>query len=69
MIPMLARTIQGCYVGNLEDMTELMELVSQGKIPPIPVDVREASADTATAALDDLRNGKVAGRAVLRFQG
>ena len=36
MIPILARTIQGSYVGNLAEMSELMQLVRQGKIRPLP---------------------------------
>jgi D-arabinose 1-dehydrogenase-like Zn-dependent alcohol dehydrogenase len=67
MIPILARTIQGSYVGNLADMTELMELVRAGKIPPIDVEERPASAETATRTLQDLREGKVRGRAVLMY--
>lgn len=67
LIPMLERTVQGSYVGSLADMTELMELVCDGRIAPIPVDARPASAAVATAALDDLRKGAVAGRTVLTF--
>ena len=67
LIPMLERIVQGSYVGSLADMTELMELVRDGRIPAIPVDPRPASASAATAALDDLRHGSVAGRAVLTF--
>ncbi|MDH5670534.1 MAG: alcohol dehydrogenase [Myxococcales bacterium] len=67
MIPILARTIQGSYVGSLAEMGELMELVRAGKIPAIPIEERPASAENATRTLQDLRDGKVAGRAVLMY--
>jgi len=67
MIPILARTIQGSYVGNLAEMTELMELVRAGKIPAIDVEERPATVDNATKTLQDLREGKVRGRAVLMY--
>lgn len=62
-IPMMARTIQGSYVGSLDEMGELMALVREGKISPI--DIEERRADGATQALRDLKAGKVKGRAVL----
>jgi D-arabinose 1-dehydrogenase-like Zn-dependent alcohol dehydrogenase len=67
MIPLMARTIQGSYVGSLAEMRELMALVRAGKIPAMSIEQRPASAAAATQALDDLRNGRVAGRAVLTF--
>ena len=33
----------GSYVGSLEEMHELMELVKAGKVPPIPVQTRPLS--------------------------
>lgn len=69
LIPMLERSIRGSYVGSLAEMGELMALVRDGRIPPIPVERREATAAAATAAIDDLRHGRVAGRAVLCFPG
>lgn len=67
MIPLLGRTIQGSYVGSLAEMRELMGLLRTGAIPAIPVHERRASADAATAALDDLRQGSITGRVVLTF--
>jgi D-arabinose 1-dehydrogenase-like Zn-dependent alcohol dehydrogenase len=67
MIPLLAQTIQGSYVGRLDDMAELMSLARGGRIPPIPLQTREASADTVRLALDELRAGRVTGRTVLTF--
>jgi D-arabinose 1-dehydrogenase-like Zn-dependent alcohol dehydrogenase len=67
MIPILSRTIQGSYVGNLAQMGELMDLVRQGKIPAIDIEERPASAESATRTLGDLREGKVRGRVVLMY--
>ena len=64
MIPIMERGIQGCYVGNLENMGELMAHVRAGKIPPIPLDVRDMNCCNET--LNDLRDGKIVGRAVLK---
>ena len=63
-IPMNARTIQGSYVGSLEEMTELMAMVREGKIAPIQIE--ERPLDQATQTLADLKAGKVTGRVVLR---
>ncbi len=62
-IPMNARIIQGSYVGTLEDMAELMELVRAGKIAPIAIHERPFSE--ANAALADLKAATVQGRQVL----
>ena len=62
-IPMNARIIQGSYVGTLQDMKELMELVRAGKIAPI--DIVERPLAEASDALADLKAGKVRGRQVL----
>ena len=60
---MNARIIQGSYVGSLEDMAELMSLVRAGKIAPIEISGRPLAQ--ASAALADLKAGKVKGRQVL----
>ncbi|MFM1895465.1 MAG: hypothetical protein RLZZ385_539 [Pseudomonadota bacterium] len=62
-LPMNARTIQGSYVGSLAEMGELMALVRDGKIAPI--EIHERPLAEATAALDDLKAGRVRGRQVL----
>ena len=62
-LPMNARIIRGSYVGTLQDMAELMELVRAGKIAPI--EIRERPLAEADAALADLKAGKVQGRQVL----
>jgi D-arabinose 1-dehydrogenase-like Zn-dependent alcohol dehydrogenase len=60
-------TIEGSYVGTLEDLRELLVLVQAGKVPPIPIETRPA--DQASLALSDLKSGgKVRGRVVLHHQ-
>jgi D-arabinose 1-dehydrogenase-like Zn-dependent alcohol dehydrogenase len=62
-LPMNARTIQGSFVGTLQEMGELMELVRAGKIAPI--EIQERPLEEASAALADLKAGRVKGRQVL----
>jgi alcohol dehydrogenase, propanol-preferring len=64
MFPFKMMTIEGSYVGTLEDLRELLALVQQGRVPPIPIERRPASE--ASQALSDLKaGGKVRGRVVL----
>src|SRR5262249_26231281 len=57
-------TIEGSYVGTLQDLKELLELGRAGKLAPIPIESR--SAERATESLTDLKTGgKVRGRVVL----
>ncbi|MFB3101000.1 MAG: alcohol dehydrogenase [Gammaproteobacteria bacterium] len=62
-LPMNARIIQGCYVGTLAEMGELMELVRDGKITPI--EIHERPLAEASDALADMKAGRVQGRQVL----
>lgn len=61
--PMRALTIEGNYVGSLEDMRQLMELVREKHIPAPPISTRPL--DDAQMVIDELRDGKITGRAVL----
>jgi D-arabinose 1-dehydrogenase-like Zn-dependent alcohol dehydrogenase len=64
LFPFKMMTVEGSYVGTLEDLRELLALVQAGKVPPIPIESRPA--DQASAALSDLKSGgKVRGRVVL----
>jgi alcohol dehydrogenase/propanol-preferring alcohol dehydrogenase len=63
LIAMKAVTIQGSYVGSLSETQELIDLVRDKKIAPIPVTTRPLNQ--VDAALRDLKNGKLVGRAVL----
>jgi D-arabinose 1-dehydrogenase-like Zn-dependent alcohol dehydrogenase len=64
LMPQRSLTLRGSYVGTLEEMEEVMALGREGKVPPIPLDVRPLSA--APQALQDLRAGRVAGRVILK---
>ena len=63
LIPIKAVTIQGSYVGNLKETKELLELVRTKNVPPVPI-VKLPLAK-ANQALNDLKAGKLVGRAVL----
>jgi alcohol dehydrogenase, propanol-preferring len=65
-IPLLvlrAINLRGSYVGNLGELKELIDLVKQGRVRPMPVEAVPMAQ--ANAALDRLRAGKVKGRLVL----
>lgn len=61
--PMRALSIEGSYVGSLQDMRDLMALVRERHIVPPPI--TKHPLDEAPSVLDDLRDGKITGRAVL----
>lgn len=63
LIPMKAITIQGSYVGNVKETQELIDLVREKSIAPIPVTTRPLSK--ANESLLDLQRGRLVGRAVL----
>lgn len=64
LMPVKSLTIQGSYVGTLDELKALVALGQAGKIPPIPLDLRPL--DAAPKALDDLRAGHVNGRIILQ---
>ena len=59
MTTLTARTIRGVYVGSLQEMDELMQLVRKNKIDHVDVEKRHASE--ANKTLNDLKNGKING--------
>ncbi len=61
-----AISIQGSYVGNVQELKEVVALAKKKKLKPSPIETRPA--DQANAALEDLKNGKVLGRIVLNFE-
>jgi len=63
MLPLRALTVMGSYVGSLNEAREMMALVREGKVDPIPVETRPLSE--AGKSLNDLRHGKITGRVVL----
>ncbi len=63
LLVLRAISLRGSYVGNLIELRELIELVKQGRVRPMPVETMPMNQ--ANAALDKLRSGKVKGRLVL----
>jgi len=62
-LPLRAMTLRGSYVGSHRDIAELLELVNRSGMPQVPI--RTRTLDEVSAALGDLRAGKVVGRVVL----
>ena len=63
VIPMRPLTIQGSYVGTLQELHELVDLVKRTGMKAIPVSTRPMAQ--ANAAMQDLHHGRVVGRTVL----
>jgi len=63
-LPLRGIGIAGSYVGTLSEFAELLDLARAGKIKPMPLQRR--SMDEAQKTLEDLRAGRILGRAVLR---
>ena len=65
-LPLLAlqgHSIIGSITGSLSEAKELLDLVKEGKIAPIPIEHRPLTE--ANLTLGELRDGKVIGRVVL----
>jgi D-arabinose 1-dehydrogenase-like Zn-dependent alcohol dehydrogenase len=62
-IALRAISLEGSFVGTLEEMRQLMALVKAGKIPELPIVARPLSS--AAETLSELEAGKLIGRAVL----
>ena len=58
--------IVGSYVGNLQELKEVVALAKKRKIKSAPVETRPG--EQASAALEDLKAGRVLGRVVLDFE-
>ncbi|MFY9684218.1 MAG: zinc-binding dehydrogenase [Pseudolabrys sp.] len=63
MFPLKAMTIEGTTTGTLAEARELIDLVRTKTIEPPPISERPLA--DASAALDNLRAGKIVGRVVL----
>jgi D-arabinose 1-dehydrogenase-like Zn-dependent alcohol dehydrogenase len=61
--PLRALSIAGSYVGNLQELREVVALAKKKKLKPLPLATRPA--DEVNAILEDLKAGKVLGRVVL----
>src|SRR4051812_12248637 len=58
--------IVGSYVGNLQELKELVALAKKKRLKPLPVETRPAGR--VNDAMADLNAGKVLGRIVLDFE-
>ena len=63
MLPLKVGNIVGSYVGTQQDLEELLDLVRDGLVTPVPIIKRQLSE--APMAIQDLRSGKDIGRYVL----
>lgn len=63
MLPLKVVNIVESYVGTQKDLVELLDLIRNGKVKPVPVIKRQLSE--APLAIQDLRDGKDVGRYVL----
>ena len=63
LIPLRAFTITGAYTGKFADLVELVALAEQGAIQSVVS--RKFSLDQANDALEELKAGKIIGRAVI----
>lgn len=64
LVSMKAVSVEGSYVGSLQEMQELMTLARSGVLPALPVTT--LPLDQAFTALEDLRAGRIRGRAILK---
>ena len=62
-VPIRAMTIQGSYTGSLQELNELIKLVSKQPLPLVPT--RTVGLDGAQRVIVDIKAGKVVGRTVL----
>lgn len=63
LFPMRPLAIRGSYVGNLQELSEIVGFAKAGKLKLVPV--KRRPLEEAHAALMDLKDGKVIGRVVL----
>ena len=59
--------IVGSYVGNLQELNEVVALVRSGKLKPAPIETRPIAE--VNRVLDELKVGKILGRVVLNVNG
>ncbi len=64
MFPLRELTLAGSYVGSLAEACQLIDLVRQGRVRPIPV--HERPLGDANTVFAELRAGAVTGRVILR---
>jgi len=63
-LPWKALTIQGSYVGSLDEARELLALAQKAELSPLRIEQRPLGA--ASEVIDQLRKGVIVGRVVLQ---
>jgi alcohol dehydrogenase/propanol-preferring alcohol dehydrogenase len=65
LLPLKVATIQGSYVGTLDELRELVDIAKGGGLPHPPITTAELSARLVEESLGRLKAGGVPGRIVL----
>ncbi len=63
LFPFKLMTVKGSFTGTIDELRALMALAREGRIPAIPIERR--ALDRANETLEDLKAGRIVGRAVL----
>ena len=63
LVPLRAFTLTGAYTGKFADLVELVALAKMNKIQSVVS--RKFSLDEVNGALEELKAGKIIGRAVI----
>ena len=64
LIPMRSLNLRGSYIGELNELKELVDIIKSGSVNLI--NVKTLNISKANKAMDQLRKGKVYGRLVLQ---
>ena len=64
LIPMRSLNLRGSYIGELNELKELVDIIKSGSVNLI--NVKTVNISKANEAMDKLRKGKVNGRLVLQ---
>jgi propanol-preferring alcohol dehydrogenase len=62
-VPLRAFTLTGAYTGNFADLVQQIALAKSGKIKPVVA--KRVGLDDVNNTLEELKEGTIAGRAVL----
>ena len=64
MVTMKSLSIEGSYVGSLQDMHDLMGIARSGVLPDMPLTIE--SLESSSKVLENLRQGNIRGRCILK---